>query len=101
LPVEFRLTPADAVQLAEEEIFQRFRIVDLPAAQRRRLLTDAAVNGIGGGRVYDLHIAEVACSHRAQVVVTDNVRHFAPLLRYGVRVVSSAELAAEIPAPRR
>jgi predicted nucleic acid-binding protein len=99
LPVEFRLTPADAVQLAEEEIFQRFRIVDLPAAQRRRLLADAAVNGIGGGRVHDLHIAEVARSHRAQVVVTDNVRHFAPLLRYGVRVVSSAELAAEIPAP--
>jgi hypothetical protein len=32
LPPEFRLTPSDAVQLLESEVFGRMAVHDLPAA---------------------------------------------------------------------
>ena len=81
LPPELRLQPADAVRLLEEEVCGRLAVVDLPARDRKRLLHDASTDGIAGGRVYDLHIAEVARAHGARMVVTDNRRHFASLLR--------------------
>ena len=96
LPPEFRLRPADAVLLLEEEVLARFAVVDLPAQERKRLLQDAARDGVAGGRVYDLHIAEAARVHGARVVVTDNRRHFSSLLRYDVRVLGTAEFLSEI-----
>jgi len=96
LPPEFRLRPADAVLLLEEEVLARFAVVDLPALERKRLLQDAAGNGVAGGRVYDLHIAEAARVHGARVVVTDNRRHFSSLLRYDIRVLGTAEFLSEI-----
>ena len=96
LPPELRLSAADAVRLLQEEVVARFAIVDLPAEERTRLLRDAASDGVTGGRVYDLHIAETARSHRAKLVVTDNRRHFLSLLRYDVRVLSATEFVAEI-----
>ncbi len=39
-----------------------------------------------GGRIYDVHIAEVARAAGARFVVTDNGRHFLYALRYGLRV---------------
>jgi len=96
LPPELRLTPADAATLLREEILARFEIFDLPPAERKRFLQDAGADGIRGGRIYDLHIAEVARAHGAKLVVTDNRRHFSSLLRYGVRVLSTAEFAGEL-----
>jgi len=96
LPPELRLRPADAVRLLAEEVIARFAVVDLPAPERTRLLQDAASDGVAGGRVYDLHIAEVARVHGARLVVTDNRRHFASLLRYDIRVLGTAEFLTEI-----
>jgi len=96
LPPELQLTAADAVRLLEEEIVARFAVVDLPAKERVRFLRDAASDGVSGGRVYDLHIAETARAHRAKLVVTDNRRHFSSLLRYDIRVLSTAEFIAEL-----
>ncbi len=97
LPPEFRLPPGDAARLLEEEVLARFQIVDLPAGERRqRLIRDAASDRVAGGRVYDLHIAEVARVHGARMVVTDNRRHFASLLRYDIRVLSTGEFLAEL-----
>jgi predicted nucleic acid-binding protein len=96
LPPELRLAAGDAVRLLDEEVIARFAIVDLPVEERQRLLRDARHDGITGGRIYDLHIAEAARSHRARIVVTDNRRHFASLLRYDVRVLSTAEFVDEI-----
>ena len=42
------------------------------------------------------HIAEVARRGGCRLIVTDNTRHFAPLAGQGVRVASSADLAAEL-----
>ena len=96
LPPEFRLTPADASMLLREEVFARLTIYDLPAAARLEMLRIAAHDAIAGGRIYDAHIAEVARAAGADVVVTDNRRHFLSALRYDMRVATPAEFLASI-----
>ena len=94
LPVEYRLTPGDAARLVEEEIFARMSVHDLPGVERLPLLRAAAHDAIGGGRIYDAHIAEVARAAKASVIVTDNRRHFLAALRYGIRVETPGEFLA-------
>ncbi len=91
LPPEYRLTPADAARLLEEEILGRFVVHDLPANARRDFFRAAADDATAGGRVYDAHIAEVARRAGASVVVTDNRRHFMAALRHGLRVETPPE----------
>jgi predicted nucleic acid-binding protein len=100
LPPEFRLTPADAVTLVQEEVFGRMSVQGLPPADRLALLKTAVQDGIAGGRIYDAHIAEVARAAGARVVVTDNRRHFLSALRYGIRVETPSEFVAGL-KPRR
>ena len=94
LPPEFRLTPGDATRLLEEEVFARMGVHDLPARDRLPMLHAVARDGIAGGRVYDAHIAEVARSAGAAVIVTDNRRHFLAALRHGLRVETPSEFLA-------
>lgn len=94
LPPEFRLTPHDAARLLEEEVFARMPVHDLPAAERREMLRLLADDGIGGGRIYDVHIAEVARAAGARVIVTDNRRHFLSALRHDLRVETPTEFLA-------
>jgi predicted nucleic acid-binding protein len=96
LPEELRLTPADVLALLEEQVFPRFEIAQLPAGAGREVLAAAAREEIGGGRVYDHHLAEVARLAGAAVVVTDNLRHFAALSRHGIRLLDSQGMAAEL-----
>jgi predicted nucleic acid-binding protein len=91
LPPEFRLSPADATMLIEEEVFARMAVQDLPASERLPMLRAAARDGIAGGRIYDSHIAEIARAAGAAVVVTDNRRHFLSALRYDMRVETPLE----------
>jgi predicted nucleic acid-binding protein len=100
LPPEFRLTPADATHLLESEVFARMAVHDLPAADRLAMLKAAAQDGTAGGRIYDAHIAEIARAAGAQVVITDNRRHFIASLRHGIRVETPAEFLAGL-KPRR
>jgi predicted nucleic acid-binding protein len=100
LPPEFRLTPADAADLAEHEIFGRMAVHDLPSGERLAMLRSAGRDGTAGGRVYDAHIAEVARASGAAVVVTDNRRHFVSALRYGMRVETPAEFVSSIRSRR-
>ena len=67
---------------------------DLPSGERLTLLRTAAHDAIGGGRIYDAHIAEVARSAKATVIVTDNRRHFLAALRHGIRVETPGEFLA-------
>jgi hypothetical protein len=98
LPKELRVSPGVARRLLEEEILERFTVGDLPPEHRGGFLDALVSEEIVGGRVYDAHIAEVARSLGATVVVTDNRRHFTGLLRHGIRVVTGAELAVELDA---
>ena len=91
LPPEFRLTPADAARLLDDEVFARVSVHDLPASDRQRLLQAAVEDRTAGGRIYDAHIAEVARAAGAGVIVTDNRRHFLGALRHGIRVETPAE----------
>jgi predicted nucleic acid-binding protein len=96
LPAEFRLTPADALTLLEQEIFERMSIHDLPSAERGAFLRATAGDAIVGGRIYDAHIADVARAAGADVVVTDNRKHFLAALRHGLRVETPAEFLSSL-----
>jgi predicted nucleic acid-binding protein len=98
LPPEYRLAPADACRLLEEEVFARVVVHELPSSGRRAFLRAAADDGTAGGRVYDAHIAEVARTAGASVVVTDNRRHFMAALRHGLRVETPAEFLRALKA---
>jgi predicted nucleic acid-binding protein len=96
LPPEYRLTPDAAAQLLREEVFARIEVHDLPAGDRVTLLKSAVQEGIAGGRIYDAHIAEVARAAGAEVIVTENRRHFLAALRYGIRVETPAEFVTAL-----
>ena len=96
LPPEFRLPAADAVTLLQEEVFSRMTIHDLPAGDRVAMMVAAGRDRIAGGRIYDAHIAEVAKAAGAEVVITDNRRHFLSALRHGMRVETPAEFVAAL-----
>ena len=100
LPPEFRLTPDDANELLRQEVFGRLTVYDLPAAERTDLFAAAARDRIAGGRIYDAHIAEVARSAGAGVIVTDNRRHFLAALRHGIKVETPAEFLAGVSRKR-
>ena len=94
LPPEFRLSPADAAHLLQQEVFARMSVFDLPPRDRQPMLNAAAQDGTAGGRIYDAHIAEIARAAGASVIVTDNRRHFLASLRHGIRVETPAEFYA-------
>lgn len=73
---------------------------DLPAGERRALLAAAAREGSGGGRICDAHIVEVARAAGANVIVTDNRRHFMAALKYGIRVETPAEVLPSLKSKR-
>jgi predicted nucleic acid-binding protein len=91
LPAEFRLSAGDAARLMDEEIFARLSVHDLPAADRAAMMRLVVDDRIVGGRIYDVHIAEVARAARARVIVTDNRRHFLSALRHGLRIETPSE----------
>jgi len=100
LPPEFRVLPADALTLVEEEVFARMTVHDLPAGQRLPMLRSAAQDVVAGGRIYDSHIADVARAAGARVIVTDNRRHFVSALRYDLRVETPSEFLASLKTRR-
>lgn len=100
LPPEFRLEPADAVRLLQNEVFGRMTVQDLNPAERAPMLRMLVDDRIGGGRVYDVHIAETARAGGARVIVTDNRRHFITALRHGLRVETPAEFLENVKRKR-
>ncbi len=96
LPEEYRLTAPDTRRLLEEVIFAHFSVHDLPPERRAALFDEAVTDGVSGGRIYDAEIGAVAVAAGAQTLVTGNRRHFVPLLRRGLRVLTAQELLAEI-----
>ena len=96
LPPEFRLTASNAASLIHEEIFGRIAVHGLPNDAQEPFLRSLSQQNITGGRVYDAHIAEVARSAGAAVIVTDNRKHFLAALRYGIRVDTPSEYVASL-----
>jgi predicted nucleic acid-binding protein len=96
LPEEYRLEPEITLRFLREEVFARFSVHGLPVDRREEFLVSAAALSTVGGRIYDAHIAEIARMAGAQLVATENRRHFTSLLRHGIRVLVSLELAEEL-----
>jgi predicted nucleic acid-binding protein len=94
LPPEYRVPPADASRLLQEEVLARLAVHDLPAEARASFLAALVQEQIAGGRIYDAHIADVARAAGAGVIVTDNRRHFLAALRHGIRVETPGEFLA-------
>ena len=96
LPGGLRLGPQLAGQLVGEVILRRFEMCELPSNARGAFVDAVVHERIAGGRIYEAHIAEAARLAGAQLVVTENRRHFVPLMRYGIRVLTAAEFAEEL-----
>ena len=96
LPPEFRISPSDALMLLEDVVFALLTVHDLPPNNRVPMLRAAAHDAVAGGRIYDSHIADVARTAGARVVVTDNRRHFVSALRYDLRVETPSEFLASL-----
>ena len=69
---------------------------DLPAGDRRAMIRLLADDRMGGGRIYDVHITEIARAPGARVIVTDNRRHFVSALRHDLRVETPTEFVAAL-----
>ncbi len=98
LPEELRLTPTDALRLIQNELLKRFQVHQLPHDAHYQFFQIAVQEQVVGGRVYDCHIAEVALQAGMKMVITDNRRHFASLLRQGIPVLTAGEFVAHLPS---
>jgi len=87
LPPPYRLSPADALALVEENFIQAARIVALDARGYPTLVRRARDEGIRGGRTYDAVIAACALKARAAVLLTFNKDHFLPFADRGLEIV--------------
>lgn len=96
LPGELRMDPHLAGQIVRDQILVRFEVCDLPPDARAAFVDRLAGDRIAGGRVYAAYIAEAARLAGAEIVVTENRRHFVPLMRYGIRVLTAEEFAGEV-----
>ncbi len=95
LPANVRLGPKLAGGIVRNQILERFEVCGLPSTAHGSFIEAIVAERIAGGRVYDAHIAEAARLAGAQVVVTENRRHFVPLMRYGIRVLTAEEFGEE------
>jgi predicted nucleic acid-binding protein len=95
LPASVRLDPKLAGSIVRNQILERFEVCELPSDAHRAFIEAIVGARIAGGRVYDAHIAEAARLAGAELVVTENRRHFVPLMRYGIRVLTAEEFAEE------
>lgn len=75
LPPPYRLSAADAFAVLDRN-WGKVESISLTSAEAWRVVREHAGAGIGGGRIYDGHIAQCARKAKAQEILTWNVRHF-------------------------
>jgi predicted nucleic acid-binding protein len=75
LPGEFRASPAQAVVFLSD-IQEHLTIVSLESSEYFQAIQGAALSGIVGGTIYDALLAACAIKAKAEIIYTDNDRHF-------------------------
>jgi len=93
LPPPYRLSASDALALLDSSFIAIGRTVALDVATYHRMLRRAPIDGIAGGRAYDVVIANCALRATASTLLTFNDAHFLPFAAQGLEVV--------VPARRR
>jgi predicted nucleic acid-binding protein len=86
LPAPFRFSTEAARQLIEQNFSDAVTIVGTKVGTVWSLIENLASRGIGGGRAYDALIAACAAEAGATVLLTWNVKHFAPISSEGLAV---------------
>ena len=81
LPGKYRMS-GEQVMLMMGEIEQRCTIVSLDAREYLKVIRQAAANGIAGETIYDALSAGCATKAKAEIIYTDNEKHFR-LLDFG------------------
>jgi predicted nucleic acid-binding protein len=74
MPVQ--LTPAEAIELIEENVLARLETLELSLSDYRSALKSAEVVGARGGAIYDVLHLQAARRGEAKRILTVNVRHF-------------------------
>ena len=78
LPPPFRLSTSDGWGLLQQSFVRQGIVVALPAERYVTSLKRFAEQGVAGGRMYDMLIAECAREAKAAVLLTFNRRDFEP-----------------------
>jgi predicted nucleic acid-binding protein len=86
MPVPYRLPTDTAMQLIEENFAGGATIVGTKAGAFWGMLKNLARNRVGGGQVYDALIFSCAAEAGAAVLLTWNMKHFAPIATDGLAV---------------
>ena len=91
LPAPYRLSPADAFTLVEENFIKSARVITLEAHSYRAFLLHARDEDVHGGRIYDALIATGALKARPAALLTFNKAHFLPFAERGLTIVIPGE----------
>jgi len=78
LPVKPMIPPEQAL-LFVEEVRHRLTLVSLSAEEYFAAIQNAASRGFTGGRIYDSLLLACAAKCKAQVVYTQNLKHYQSL----------------------
>lgn len=76
LPIQPRISPAEAQRLLAENVLPHAKVVALSAHETVRHLADSAGQEIGGGAIYDSLIVRTAEKAEVDRIVTLNLTHF-------------------------
>jgi predicted nucleic acid-binding protein len=79
LPKAHYVAPSVAWQLLSENVLKSFTIITLTAKEYEKALSQAAGDGVEGGRTYDLLLLAAAAKSQATSIYTFNVNHFTAL----------------------
>jgi predicted nucleic acid-binding protein len=79
IPVQPRITPAEASTIIAENVIARFKIVPARAAFYRAAVVRCVTAGVAGGTIYDALLLECARSVNADRIYTLNRAHFLAL----------------------
>ncbi len=91
LPPPRRLSPGTVMALLEANFAgAAIEVVALDPSDYRRLLGQAAVHGVAGGRTYDAVILACAIAAHADVLLTFNDRQFRSLALGAIEIVVPA-----------
>lgn len=94
LPPPHRLSALDASVLLDANFLAGHKLIALGEADYRRLVKDASVQGVIGGRTYDWVIAACATKARAAVLLTFNARDFESLPLVGLQILVPDDASA-------
>jgi len=76
LPIQPKISPAQAEKLIQQNILQNFEIIELTSEDYQSVLHILVTNNVQGGATYDALIGHAAFKAQAEKLLTFNDKHF-------------------------